>query len=978
MRTLFLVFFAVAAVLFTVLGALGANAVAITDTAPVTYNYAAGGWSDTDVHGTAIKMTYNTTIKEVRITGNSTGSIYIIATGNNSVMASSSQNGANKNATFNLTVTAGIEYCVGVSVRSADNISYSDTAQPTAATAFNWTARCIYHTNGGAVQNSAGRYYTVVAIVTENASQTSPPGTPTWVAPTPANGSANNTQVTLNASTSGSGVRYFVYFDTNPNPTTLVVNNATSGNWTTNVTTDGTYYYKAMAWNASGYSSNTTVQTWVYDTTMPIITLNPNNQFNSSNMSTRNPYGASSILLNISFSDVHALYGFSVNITRGGVSYYNETNTTLSGTSANYSRNVSTTGWPAGPYNVSIEADDSHTTQRIRDYLTMTNASGFRFQTDEGNDLAVVSLNGSVLASTRRLVDRYTFRFNFTDGQVRARTFLIHSFSNPIVYLPNSSYPAHFVIVGPDGMRGNWIDFAGVPGVPVVRQLNEKSYLVTFLTLAPDVEFQSIGGLNVKVANFTMFLGNYSLSGTTAYSLEPVLLSLNATNDSSIASITAQLFYNGTLVASNSSSSSTAYSFSANVLNPNVTLATNLSYYWTLNVTQNDGSNFLFNATGTNQVQVFGLSICGGTPYINWTMYDEDTRSNLLNGTLSVEMTYWIGNKANAQIYNTTFPAGNSWSLCFTPANTTFYADIYAKNAVPGGFTHRFFVQNGTFSNVTTYYKLLSPNSSNAASYSNLEITVRRTTDYKYLRNIFVQLQRKYLDTGTWNTVQWDKSGDYGLLIFDVMERSVDYRLIFTDENNSVLKVSDSLKFACAGGACQLTQLLSPANATTTSSSVSSGYSFNNATRLLVVNWTGSSTTTSTVSIKVVKQGTTTTVCSTTQTGNAGSYSCNASGYTGTLYLTIDANGKPLGSAYIELGKQQLGSFLGTTFGALLTFILALTIVGFGLFSPWALTIATVLSVFVVFLVGTLTAVTVGFLTLAVVIGLVIGSLVRQ
>jgi hypothetical protein len=767
-----------------------------------------------------------------------------------------------------------------------------------------------------------------------------------------------------------------VWFDTNPNPTTLVVNNATTGNYTTSVgVSTQTYYYKAQAWNSTGgYSANSSVQNWTFDRVSPSLTIQPNNEFNLQNYSRRNPFDHV-LNLNLTVGDDHALYGFSVNVTRTGTVYFNYSNETLTGTQYNYTASVDTTTWPVGRYDVNIQASDSHTKNAIKDYVVTKAQSKLRFQTDEGNDISIETDDPASVDAVKDN-DRYSFEFSYNGKGSKARTFHVKS-ATPIVYLPSSSYKAHFIVK--NGVQGNWIDFEGVTGTPIVTKVTENHYVVRFDNLPDKLAFHSIGGLNVLDANYSFYNGNYSLQNPSpVFTGEAIVLGLNMTNDaSSITSIMANLTYNGTVYAPSATNDSVLYQFTQARTNPNVTAT--IAYNWTLNVTEGDGYSMLFNISASHSIQDWGIISCGSPAFINWTQYDEDTPANLNAGTFQVGLTYWVGNKSNAKTYNATYALASSWSLCFTPVDANFTANIYAQNTVMGGFTHRFYIQNANYSNSTTFYKLYSPLNTSLSAYSDLTITTRQSTDYKYFKNVYAQLQRFYIGTGTWLTVQYDKSGDFGLLFFDVKEQSVDYRLLYYNENNTLLKQTDSLKFVCTSGVCELTQLLDPAASGVTAATVTSSLSFNNATGILSVNWTGSSTTASTVVIKIVKLATTTTsICSTTQTGNAGSFTCNATGYTGTLYATVDADGKPNAATYFDVPRASIGSLISPAFSSLITFILMLTIIGFGLFSPMGLVIAVILSLVVVYWIGIFTPITVTFLIISAVIGFVISIKVKQ
>lgn len=809
------------------------------------------------------------------------------------------------------------------------------------------------------------------------ANRTQPPtlSPPSWVSPTPAAGTVNNTQVTLNASSTSPGVRYYVWFDSNPNPTTLVVNNASTGNYTTSVgSSTTTYYYKAAVWNATiGFSVNTTAQNWTYDAVNPAIVLNPTNEFNAQNYSRRSPFD-DLVSLNITFTDDHDLFGMNVNITRGGVVYFNLTNTSLDGTSYTYAQSVDASTWPVGRYNATIEVSDSHTAREIPEYQITKKKSSLSFTT--GTDtVEIASRDASTMTPTKK-TDRYTFRVQYDDGATKARTFDVKTNRCPIVYKPNSGYKAH--LVASCGSGGNWIDFEGVAGVPTVERVSAYHYTVTFGSLGADNTFQSLGGLNVLSANYTFYLGNYStLTTSPVLSGESSVIGLNLTTESGISNISATVKYNGTTYVPEVTANASLYNFTTIVAHPNATVT--LNFNWTVTVTQGDGNTSVFNVSATQDVRTWSITTCG-TTFINWTQYDEDNPSTKLSGTLALEIEYWVDNRSNARFYNTTFSTDTSWRVCFIPADGTFYANIYAQNTVPDSFTHRFYIQNGTFTNTTTFYSLYNANNTNDALYSDMKITTRLVSSYGYFKNVFAQLQRRYVGEGVWRTVQYDKSGDFGLIFFDVREQNTDYRIRYYDENNSLLLATDSLKFVCTSFVCELTQLLNPATGTVTAPDVIASTSFNNATSVLTVTWESTSSEESDVVITVKKQAfdSLTSICTTTQTGTGGSFACNATGYSGDLFVTLDVDGSQSLGEFVTIPRTSLATNLSQENQALLTFIIMVTIIMFGIFSPFSIVITTVIGLIVVFFFGTMTGITTTFIIIAAVIGLVIGIKVKQ
>lgn len=332
----------------------------------------------------------------------------------------------------------------------------------------------------------------------------SPSDTVTFIAPTPINGNTSDVQVQIawNSTTNRSD---FYFGTTNP-PTVRYFENVTNNNntyaWMTNVTADGTYYY--MATLPSNTTVNTTVRNWTYDTTDPVITLNPSNAFNSSNQ-THNRY-TDLLQFNITLTDNIDLFGFQVNVTHSnGTEKYSYTNESLSGTTFNFINSVNVTTWQADNYIVKVLGSDSHTAKRINDYRVSKTTNKVEFNTDEGNLISVATDDDAQLDAKKEEIDRYNFDVIFSDEQKKSRTFHIRAEDGKTLYYQQGSgFKAHFVVWNPNTKKGNWIDFEGVNGVPIVIKVTDSHYKVIYVDLdgGRKYVFNSIGGLNVNEEHF--------------------------------------------------------------------------------------------------------------------------------------------------------------------------------------------------------------------------------------------------------------------------------------------------------------------------------------------------------------------------------------------------------------------------------------------------------------------------------------------
>lgn len=389
----------------------------------------------------------------------------------------------------------------------------------------------------------------------------------------------------------------------------------------------------------------------------------------------------------------------------------------------------------------------------------------------------------------------------------------------------------------------------------------------------------------------------------------------------------------------------------------------------------------VFNSIGDLNIQqdIYYLNVTENTFGFRMFIFDEDTPTTALTGTAEVEFDYYAGNSPNATEYNAAFSGSNTYNFNITTNASTIRGDLYIVYKTDNGFTHRYIVSNTTF-NTTAAQNFTIYNFNTTTGISDLKITTRYNSNYKYYPEVIAKLQRRYTSENVWRTVQMDESGDFGQLFFNIKEESVDYRLIFTDKNNNILKTTNSLKFVCTSGVCDLTILLDPYSATAAATGITYSYTYDPTTKVVSMSWQDASAGTNTVAIKA-RQDTVTGAlypCNQTQTGASGTMSCNLTGRQGVIEFTITANGDLEKTTLLEIQPAKLGSVIGNNEGAVWAVIIIVICLMFGLFSPVGAIISMMIGLIAIYLLGIFTPITITFLIIVTAIGIVIGIKVRS
>lgn len=389
---------------------------------------------------------------------------------------------------------------------------------------------------------------------------------------------------------------------------------------------NGFYDVKVMC-NLTGTSNGTARALFLIDLENPQITLNPTNAFDTNNLSNVVQY-ISTMPLNITFTDNRDLFAFMVNVTRGGTTFFNFTNSSIPTPTTNltYQDSLDTTNWGQGTYDIEIMVSDSHTIGRIQEYGIRRLFNKITFDTEEGNSISISSI-GATSTIYIKEKDRYKFGFNylFSDS---ARTFILES-KNGIHYLKDSSYAAHFVVW--NGRGGNWVDFEGIGNKYTVTKINDNKYQVVFtdIPVSKKVILDSIGGLNTVTENYQWYLGNYTKDFNkvaTAGAIETFILNVSK-QSGFVDTINASFEYNGTQRAISRTETSTSFLFSTTITLPEIQTTFNLS--WSVNITQNDSSSYNFTVSDNQSVFLATLTI---------NFLDEENQTAILE-TLTVFFT---------------------------------------------------------------------------------------------------------------------------------------------------------------------------------------------------------------------------------------------------------------------------------------------------------------------------------------------------
>ena len=609
--------------------------------------------------------------------------------------------------------------------------------------------------------------------------------TPTIQPPSPEDNANNNTNVTLNVShsTINNDVRYYLYFGLN-NPLTeadLIYDNVTRNaseysTWTTNVAVDGTYFWKWRVQNTTDgiFSENTTQRTWTLDTTDPTITLQANNTFNASDISTTNQY-LDFFVIGIIIEDETELDSFLINITKDGKSVFNFTNESLVGlTTYNFSRNLSTATWGAGVYDIEVSASDAHTTNSINNYNVNNGINTIIFNTAEGNEIKI-STDGSAYSTLHeKKKDRYLFGFNYLFSDDK-RKFTLES-DSPIIYHPNSKYIGHFTV---GGLRGNWIDFEGIGKDYSVKRVNDYKYEITFINLAPTTKIisRSIGGVNIITQTFKWYKGNFSViapSITTFGNIETFVL--NISRNTSFVTPTASFSFDDVIYETTSTFNDDYITFSRILNIPQPSGASeNVSFFWDVNITQSDSSLYSFKISQSINISESLLDNCSAYNRTVLIIFGKDEETDIdVNTSLNILFIPKIDQTGINNSYE--LRNKHNYSFC-SDSEENFTLDSIMEYGGDDPYTIRKYYLNNFSIDTSTVNEVILYHLNNSKA-SEIVFTVFDRTTGNRIPDAFIKILRFYPGEDVLRVVEIAKTDETGQSLGKMVLADVFYKFI--------------------------------------------------------------------------------------------------------------------------------------------------------------------------------------------------------
>lgn len=383
-------------------------------------------------------------------------------------------------------------------------------------------------------------------------------------------------------------------------------------------------------------------------------------------------------------------------------------------------------------------------------------------------------------------------------------------------------------------------------------------------------------------------------------------------------------------------------------------------------------------------LQVYNCTEDSST-YLNLSGFHEDFP--LIHNNITIEMSgsLWTTNKSDFTNYNLSFDSNKpNHQLCIEPnQEPSFLTDAIITHTTSNGFVHRYYLRDhnlsqGSFSTLKLY------NFNYTTGTNKLRTTILDDGEYLPQKNIITSLQRYYVDTNSWRTVQMDRTGDFGLAIYNIIQDSVDYRLLFYDDDLTLLQTTSSLKFNCdpVTELCEISPLIPiggrPVNPY---KYVELQSVYNNKTDIVRTSYAMTDGSEQTIDLELTKttqSGGTVSICSDTVTSSAGTFDCNVSAYHGPFLITAKIDDQVKGSVKASKSGVGISKFSNVFDAALWAIVIFVTMVGFGTVSPITTIIMALVSLITIFMLQLFPPLTDVALSVIMAAGILVAIKVRR
>jgi len=458
----------------------------------------------------------------------------------------------------------------------------------------------------------------------------------------------------------------------------------------------------------------------------------------------------------------------------------------------------------------------------------------------------------------------------------------------------------------------------------------------------------SVGNINSSTTtwDYKVFANSQNYDNTTLGGTISTF-DLNATLGSGIVLSVPYLVYNDTAYGGTFSQTGSDIFTSVDITIPFVSTQTNITFYWTLRLSDNT----FINASSYNQtINPLGLDDCSvhSNQIFNFTVYDEEELTEVDNATIEYIFSIYNADRSSLLLNISGKKETNPLLICtgYPLTNLTQYSldyilKFYSNDTIgSGNLTYidaryynmlNFNLTNSTVPQTIELYEITESNS------TKFQITFRDST-MALSSDTLIYVQRQYVSENVWRDVEVPLTDSNGQAVVNLVKNTVLYNLIMIDVNRNILASFTDITAFCdeSFGTCNL-QLNAPSTVTSVynfSEATGLSYSrptYSDTTKLISLSFSSINASNPTVRMVVTSENQfqNRTVCNSSLQSSVGVLTCNVSSRADIdkyLFVEVYSNNIFVGTYSISLIDESIGGFFGIN-GTFLAFFLILLII---------------------------------------------------
>lgn len=399
----------------------------------------------------------------------------------------------------------------------------------------------------------------------------------------------------------------------------------------------------------------------------------------------------------------------------------------------------------------------------------------------------------------------------------------------------------------------------------------------------------------------------------------------------------ANLVWNGTNqgLGTQTNISNNSIRFDKTIIVPSIN-GTSANWTWFYNISGNPNVTN-FNVSGSQTYVKINITECGAGTYqiLNYTLYDQDTRTLGSTANASIEVDLILTSQANESL---------NWTFHATKSSATEFLICLPSGALNNSnYTLDSISKYSYQDHVIQYHYIVNFNLTNASIPQNIKLydlaTAKSTSflinyqdeNYLYVEDSIVDVWRRYIGDGVFFSVEHGKTDAQGQTRLHLVTEDIIYKFLVW-KDGELLYTSPEYLALCQATPCQinLRKTIDETGGLSERDNLLYDYTFNKTTRTATFTFSTRDNTETAINMTILSsnQYENETACSTTLTTSGGQIDCLIpTAFANTSYQTIiTRDGEYFGTAFDSLSPRadEIFGYTGIILTAIAYLMLAL------------------------------------------------------